>query len=235
MPGEEEQYQAYRQVAEIFGEDPVIIRTLDVGGDKMLPYLEFPPEENPALGMRAIRLCLNRRDIFKIQLQAMLRASPFGNLRIMFPMISRMEELETAQDLLRECMADLDSRRLAYRKDIATGMMIETPAAAILADDFAVKADFFSIGTNDLTQYTLAVDRGNPGVCGLYDSSHPAVLALVRGTLQAAQNAGIPCGMCGELASNLHALPALVNYGLEEFSVGIDILAGVKEALLALV
>jgi phosphotransferase system enzyme I (PtsI) len=235
MPNEEDQDRAYRQVAEIFGEDPVIIRTLDAGGDKMLPYLDFPPEENPALGMRAIRLCLNRRDIFKTQLQAILRASSFGNLRIMFPMISRMEELETAQDLLRECMADLDSRRLAYRKDIVTGMMIETPAAAILADDFAVKADFFSIGTNDLTQYTLAVDRGNSGVCGLYDSGHPAVLNLIRGTIRAAQNAGIPCGMCGEMASDLHALPALVDYGLEEFSVGIDMLASVKEALLALV
>jgi phosphotransferase system enzyme I (PtsI) len=235
MPNEEEQYRAYRQVAEIFGEDPVIIRTLDAGGDKMLPYLDFPPEENPAMGMRAIRLCLDRRDIFKTQLQAILRASPFGNLRIMFPMISRMEELETAQNILRECMADLDSRKLTYRNNIAVGMMIETPAAAILADDFAVKVDFFSIGTNDLTQYTLAVDRGNPEVSHLYDSGHPAVLALIKATLRAAQKAGISCSMCGELASDLRVLAVLVDYGLEEFSVGINTLASVKDALLALV
>jgi phosphotransferase system enzyme I (PtsI) len=235
MPGEEEQYRAYRQAAEIFGEEPVTIRTLDVGGDKMLPYLDFPPEENPALGMRAIRLCLNRRGLFKPQLRAILRASPFGNLRIMFPMISRMEELEAARGLLRECMAELDAGGLAYRKNIAVGMMIETPATAILAEDFAAGVDFFSIGTNDLTQYTLAVDRGNPGVRDLYDGHSPAVMALVRGTIRAAQNAGIPCGMCGELASDLRALASLVDYGLEEFSVGIDMLGNVREALQGLV
>jgi phosphotransferase system enzyme I (PtsI) len=153
-PGEDEQYAAYREAVEIFGSDPVTIRTLDTGADKQIPYFALPQEENPALGLRAIRLCLKNVELFKTQLRAILRTSVHGNLRIMFPMICSIEELRGAKAILRQCMASLDSEKIPYQKDIVVGMMIETPAAAIQAESFASEADFFSIGTNDLTQYT---------------------------------------------------------------------------------
>jgi phosphotransferase system enzyme I (PtsI) len=234
MPGELEQYEAYRQTAEIFGKDPVTIRTLDVGGDKALPYLRTPPEENPFLGMRAIRLCLQNPEIFKTQLRAILRASVYGNLRIMFPMICSMEELKAARTMLGECMAALDRAGVPYRRNIAVGMMIETPAAAIQAREFAGKVDFFSIGTNDLTQYTLAVDRGNPLISGLYDGMNPAVQSLIKHTIDAARHSGIPCCICGELAADPRAIPVLAEYGLDEFSVAIDAIARTKASLLSL-
>jgi phosphotransferase system enzyme I (PtsI) len=234
MPGEFEQYEAYRQTAEIFGEEPVTVRTLDAGGDKALPYLRIPPEENPFLGIRAIRLCLQNPDIFKTQLRAILRASAYGNLRIMFPMICSIEELKSARIILRECMSELDMAGIPYRKNIAVGMMIETPAAAIQAREFAKEVDFFSIGTNDLTQYTLAVDRGNPLISGLYDGMNPAVQYLIKHTIEAACSGGIPCCMCGELAADPRAIPALAGYGLDEFSVAIDAIAETKARLLSL-
>ncbi|GHU61414.1 phosphoenolpyruvate-protein phosphotransferase [Spirochaetia bacterium] len=232
MPDEEEQYAAYRRVAEIFGEAPVIIRTLDAGGDKELPYLKMPGEENPALGLRAIRLCLQNRELFETQLSAILRASVYGNLKIMFPMIDNPGELRAAKEILDHRKAALKARGIPFRENIETGMMIETPAAALMAETFAKEADFFSIGTNDLTQYTLAVDRGNPGVADLYDSMHPAVMLLIKNTIEAAHRAGILCCMCGELASDLNALPILADYGLDEFSVGTGSVGQIKQALL---
>jgi phosphotransferase system enzyme I (PtsI) len=234
MPGEDEQYEVYRQTAEIFGEAPVNIRTLDAGGDKALPYLQVPPEENPALGMRAIRLCLQNPDVLKVQLRAILRASVYGNLRIMFPMICTMEELKRARTMLGECKNALDEAGLPYRKDIALGMMIETPAAAVQAREFAKGVDFFSIGTNDLTQYTLAVDRGNPLLSGLYDGMNPAVQYLIKYSIEAAHSANIPSCLCGELAADPRAIPVLAEYGLDEFSVAIDAIAGTKRNLLSL-
>jgi phosphotransferase system enzyme I (PtsI) len=183
--------------------------------------------------MRAIRLCLRYKDIFAAQLRAILRASVHGNLRIMFPMINCQEELREAKGLLRECMDSLDAAKIPYRKNIPLGMMIETPAAAVMAREFAREADFFSVGTNDLTQYTLAVDRGNPSVGFLYNGMHPAVLTLIRETIAAARDACIPCCVCGELASDPRAIALLADYGLEEFSVGIDMILDTKEALLS--
>ncbi|MDR1901303.1 MAG: phosphoenolpyruvate--protein phosphotransferase [Treponema sp.] len=235
MPGEDEQYEAYRAVAKVFGDAPVTIRTLDIGGDKELPYLKIPREENPFLGMRAIRLCLHYPDIFKTQLRAILRAAVHGNLQIMFPLICRMEELKEARTLLQECMAALEEDGIPYKKDIAVGMMIETPATAILAREFAKEVDFFSIGTNDLTQYTLVVDRGNPLLSGLYDTMNPAVLRLIKFTIEAAHEVNITCCVCGEFAADPQALPLLVEYGLDEFSVGIDTIAETKAGLLGLV
>jgi phosphotransferase system enzyme I (PtsI) len=234
MPDEQEQYEVYRQTAELFGNEPVSVRTLDIGGDKMLPYLRIPPEENPFLGMRAIRLCLRNPDIFRIQLRAVLRASMHGNLRIMFPMICSMEELKAAREILGECMNALAGAGIPFRKDIAVGMMIETPAAAIQAREFAKKVDFFSIGTNDLTQYTLAVDRGNPLVSGLYDGMNPAVQYLIKYSIEAARSTGIPSCLCGELAGDPRAIPILAEYGLDEFSVAIDVIAATKRSLLSL-
>jgi phosphotransferase system enzyme I (PtsI) len=234
MPGEFEQYEAYRQTAEIFGEEPVTVRTLDAGGDKALPYLRIPPEGNPFLGMRAIRLCLQNPDIFKTQLRAILRASAYGNLRILFPMICSIEELKSTRIILRECMSELDMAGIPYRKNIGVGMMIETPSVAIQVQEFAKEVDFFSIGTNDLTQYTLAVDRGNPLISGLYDGMNPAVQYLIKHTIEAARSGGIPCCMCGELAADPRAIPALAGYGLDEFSVAIDAIAETKARLLSL-
>lgn len=233
IPTENEQYEAFKHVAEIFGDAPVIIRTLDIGGDKSLPYLPIPPEENPFLGVRAIRLCMKYKNIFTSQLRALLRASVHGNLKIMFPMIGSMHELEDAKQLLEQCKQELTLEGVAYRKDIEIGMMIEVPAAALAADDFAQVVDFFSIGTNDLTQYTLAVDRGNPELANLYNSMHPSVLWLIQNTINAAHKHNIFCGMCGEMASDDAAIPLLATYGLDEYSVGLDAIGPTKCTLLA--
>lgn len=232
LPTEEEQYAVYSAVAEVFGDSPVIIRTLDIGGDKQLPGIQQPHEDNPFLGVRAIRLCLRNQDLFKTQLRALLRAGVKGRIHIMFPMIGSLAELSEAKALLETCKDELRQEGTRFSEDIPVGIMIEIPSAAILADEFAKQVDFFSIGTNDLTQYTLAVDRGNAALGGLYDSMHPAVLSLIRHTIEAAHRNGIPCGMCGELAGDQAALKMLLEMGLDEFSVDHSSVARVKSALI---
>lgn len=219
-PTEEEQYEAYAAVAKIMAGKEVIIRTLDVGGDKAVDYLQMEQEENPFLGHRAIRYCLDRTDLFRTQLRALLRAGAVEkNIKIMLPMVTTVEEIRKAKALLEECKAELNAEGLAYDAAIAVGIMIETPAAAWIADVLAMECDFFSIGTNDLTQYTMAVDRGNAKVANLYDTLHPAVLRAIRCTISAARAAGIPVGMCGEAAADPRLTPLLLTWGLDEFSV----------------
>jgi phosphotransferase system enzyme I (PtsI) len=219
IPTEEEQFESYKKIAENMKEKLSIIRTLDVGGDKDIPYLNLEKEDNPFLGYRAIRLCLGNIEMFKIQLRAILRASIYGNLAIMFPMISTIDELRTAKDVLNECKNELEAKNIVYNKDIKVGMMIEIPAAAIMADSFAKECDFFSIGTNDLIQYTVAAERGNTKIANLYTKNHPAVIKLIKQTIDFAHNNGIFCGMCGEAASNIHYIPLLIGLGLDEFSM----------------
>lgn len=219
MPTEEEQFEAYKKVAEAMGDKPVIIRTLDVGGDKEIKYLHLEKEANPFLGYRAIRLCLDNITIFKIQLRAILRASAFGNLSIMFPMISSIEELREAKKILEECKKELDGENINYNKNIKTGIMIEIPSAALISVGLATECDFFSIGTNDLIQYTVAVERGNEKISELYTKFHPAVIKLVKLAIDGAHSANIFCGMCGEAASDELYVPLLVGLGLDEFSM----------------
>lgn len=219
MPSEEEQFAAYKAAAEAMAGKSVIIRTLDIGGDKQIPYMNFPKEENPFLGYRAIRYCLEERETFRIQLRAMLRASAFGNIKIMMPMISGVQEVEEARLELEKSMQELDSRQLAYDKNIELGIMIETPSAAIISDRLAEVVDFFSIGTNDLTQYTLAVDRMNSKISNLYSTYHPAVLRLINQIAVNAKKAGIWVGMCGEAAQDELLAPLFLGMGLDELSV----------------
>lgn len=207
-------------VAEIFGSKaPVVIRTLDIGGDKELPYMDLPKEANPFLGYRAIRLCLDRKDIFKTQLRAILRASSFGNIKLMYPMIATMQELREANAILAEVKQELDKENIPYNREMEVGMMIEVPAAALVADQLAREVDFFSIGTNDLVQYTMAADRMNERVSYLTEPFNPAVLRLIRNVINAAHQQGKWAGMCGEMAGNLTAIPLLVGLGLDEFSM----------------
>lgn len=219
LPTEEEQFAAYRQAVLTLKGRPLIIRTLDVGGDKALPYLGMQPEENPFLGYRAVRFCLGRPDIFRPQLRALLRASAFGDIRIMVPLVTCVEELTAVRTLLAELMKDLDGEHISYNRDIPVGIMIETPAAGAIADLLAAEADFFSIGTNDLTQYFMAVDRGNSQVSYLYSPFQPAVLRAIRHIIDCGRRAGIPVGMCGEAASDPLLIPLLLSFGLTEFSV----------------
>lgn len=219
LPTEEEQFEAYSTVAKTMGNKEVIIRTLDIGGDKAVPYLEIPKEDNPFLGYRAIRYCLDNPDIFKIQLRAILRAAYFGNIKIMLPLFTDTEEVLSAKALIAECERELESEGALFKKDIPLGVMIETPAAVLIADELAKIADFFSIGTNDLTGYVMAVDRGNGKVSGLYSVQKPAVLKAIEMTIKSAKNAGIPVGMCGESAADSELIPKLVEWGLDEFSV----------------
>ncbi|MBU5315908.1 phosphoenolpyruvate--protein phosphotransferase [Clostridium bornimense] len=232
MPSEEEQYEAYKYVAEKVGEKLGIVRTLDIGGDKKLSYLPLPEEENPFLGYRAIRLCLDRKDIFKVQLRAILRGSAHGNLAIMFPMISSLEEFFQAKEVLAECMAELKAEGKAYNENIKTGIMVEIPAAAVMADEFAKHVDFFSIGTNDLIQYTLAADRMNEKISYLYNPMHPAVLRLIKMTIDAAHKEGKFCGMCGEMAGDERATAKLVEMGLDEFSMSASSILGAKKIIM---
>ncbi|MDN4594278.1 phosphoenolpyruvate--protein phosphotransferase [Polycladomyces subterraneus] len=227
-PTEEEQYEAYRRVLEAFNPNPVIIRTLDIGGDKDLPYADLPKEENPFLGHRAIRFCFSHPEIFKTQLRALLRASVHGTLWIMFPMIENVSEIRQAKELLAECRAELVNEGVQVAETIPVGIMIEVPAAAVTADLLAPEVDFMSIGTNDLTQYTLAADRGNEQVAHLYDAAHPAVLRLVRQTCLAGKKAGIPVGMCGELAGDTNMTEILVGLGLDELSMSAGAIPEVK-------
>lgn len=220
LPSEDVQFEAYRKAAEAFGDNsPIVIRTIDIGGDKEIPYLKLPKEDNPFLGYRAIRICLDRPEMFKTQLRAILRASAFGNLKIMFPMIATLGEWRQAKAMLEETKQELSAAGIAYNPRIETGIMIEIPAAALLADKFAKEVDFFSIGTNDLVQYTLAADRMNPKLGYLNDPLHPAVLLLIERVITAAHANGKWAGMCGEMAGQKHALPILLGLGLDEFSM----------------
>ncbi|SJZ45574.1 phosphoenolpyruvate--protein phosphotransferase [Clostridium tetani] len=219
LPEEEFQYNAYKEVLEKMGEKPVIIRTLDIGGDKKLSYLTIDEEMNPFLGYRAIRLCLHRKDIFKTQLRALLRASYYGNLKIMFPMIANLQELREAKSILEECKEELRKESIAFNENIKVGIMVEIPSAAIMSDVLAKEVDFFSIGTNDLIQYTIAVDRMNEKVSYLYDFFNPAVLRLINNVIVNGHKEGKFVGMCGEMAGKKELIPLLLGMGLDEFSM----------------
>lgn len=228
FPDENEQFFEYKKIAETYSEKEVIVRTLDIGGDKAVSYLNIPKEENPFLGYRAIRLCLDQKSIFLTQLRAILRASAFGNLKIMFPMISSIDELLEAKKLLTEAAAQLESENIAFNENIKTGMMVEVPSVAIMADMYAKEVDFFSIGTNDLVQYTLAVDRGNEKISHLYSYFNPAVIHLIKNVSDAAHNNGIPVGMCGGMAGDPLAVPLLIGLNLDELSMAAGAIADVK-------
>ncbi|WP_138417754.1 phosphoenolpyruvate--protein phosphotransferase [Aquibacillus sediminis] len=219
LPTEEEQFEAYKSVLEQMGEKPVVVRTLDIGGDKELSYLKLPEEMNPFLGYRAIRLCIERDDIFRIQLRALLRASTYGNLKIMFPMIATLEEFRQAKAILLEEKENLKSEGYDISESIEVGIMVEIPSTAVAARQFAKEVDFFSIGTNDLIQYTMAADRMNERVSYLYQPYHPAILNLVNNVIEAAHAEGKWAGMCGEMAGDSIAIPILLGLGLDEFSM----------------
>lgn len=231
FPTEEEQFAAYKEAAELLGGRELTIRTLDIGGDKGLDYYEFPKEENPFLGYRAIRMCLTETDMFKTQLRAILRASAFGYIRIMYPMMISIEELQAANALLEECKSELRAEGIGFDEKIQVGIMVETPAAVMMAEDFAELVDFFSIGTNDLTQYVLAVDRGNQKISDRYNSFHPAVLRAIYHTIQAAHRHGAKAGMCGEFAGDENASALLLGMGLDEFSMSANGAARIKYQL----
>lgn len=218
-PTEDEQFEAYKKVAQGLDGKPVVIRTLDIGGDKELSYYDLPEEMNPFLGYRAIRLCLDQKDIFKTQLRAIFRASAFGNIRIMFPMISSVEELRAAKAVVNEVKAELEAENIEYDDSTQIGMMIEIPAAAVISDLLAKEVDFFSLGTNDLIQYTAAVDRMNSKIAHLYNPFHPAIIRLINTVIQNGHKEGIWVGMCGETAGNPLLVPLFLAMGLDEFSM----------------
>jgi phosphotransferase system enzyme I (PtsI) len=234
LPTEEEQYAAYRQVAEAATPHSVIIRTLDLGGDKFMSALHMPEELNPFLGWRAIRFCLERVDVFKTQLRAILRASAAGNVKIMYPMISGVEELRRANVILEECRAELRAEGLAFSAGMEVGAMIEIPSAAISADILAKEVDFFSIGTNDLIQYSIAVDRLNEHIAHLYEPTHPAIIRLIRMTVEAAHANGLWVGVCGEMAGDIVLTPLLIGLGVDELSAGAGSVPRVKRAVQSL-
>ena len=219
LPTEDEQFEAYKTAAVVLKGKPLIIRTLDIGGDKEIPYLGLAKEENPFMGFRAIRYCLKNRDMFKSQIKAILRASAFGDVRIMFPLITAVEELRAGKALVEEAKSDLRSSGIEFNENIPVGVMTETSASGVIADLLAKEADFFSIGTNDLTGYTMACDRGNSDVGYLYSPFQPSVLRLIKSIIENGVRAGIPVGMCGEAAANPMMIPLLMSFGLTEFSV----------------
>ncbi len=219
MPTEEEQFAAYKEAAVTMGGKPVIIRTLDIGGDKDIPYLNMKKEENPFLGYRAVRYCLGNKDSYMLQLRAIVRASAFGKVKIMLPLVTCVDELRAVKEMVEEIKKDFDTNGIDYDKNIEVGCMIETPAASLIADILAKEADFFSIGTNDLTQYTMSVDRGNADVAYLYSTFQPSVLRSIKHIIECGKNAGIPVGMCGEAAADPLMIPLLISFGLTEFSV----------------
>ena len=219
-PDEEEQLASYRKVAEAFAPAPVIIRTLDVGGDKDVQYLDMGKEDNPFMGFRAIRYCLENQQLFRTQLRALLRANTAGNIRIMLPMVTELQEIRDVRKLIDESVEELKAEGKEFGQNISLGIMVETPAAAATADILAEEADFFSIGTNDLTGYMMSADRGNGKVAYLYSVYQPAVLRMIRNVCEAAHKAGIPVGMCGEAAADPALIPCLLGFGLDEFSVG---------------
>ncbi|MGN0488528.1 MAG: phosphoenolpyruvate--protein phosphotransferase [Ruminococcus sp.] len=231
MPTEEEQFDAYKKVALIMKGKPVIIRTLDVGGDKDIPYLGLTKEENPFMGFRAVRYCLKNIELYKTQLRALLRASAFGGIKIMVPLVVDIEELRSVKAIVKEIMSDLDNEGIAYNKDIEIGVMIETPAASLIADLLAQEADFFSIGTNDLTGYTMCVDRGNADVAYLYSPFQPAVLRSIKHIIECGNEKGIMVGMCGEAAADPKLIPLLISFGLKEFSVSATSVLATRKAI----
>ncbi len=218
FPTEEEQFAIYKRVAETMAGKKVIIRTLDIGADKQADYFELDKEENPALGYRAIRICLTRKEIFKTQLRAILRASAFGTVSVMFPMIISVREVRDAKEILEECRAELEERGVAMG-NVEIGIMVETPAAVLLADELAEEVEFFSLGTNDLTQYTLAIDRQNPKLDAFYDAHHPAILRMIRQTVEAGHRHGCWVGICGELGADLTLTETFLRMGVDELSV----------------
>ena len=217
IPTEEEQFEAYKKTVLKLGDKPLIIRTLDVGGDKDIPYLGLSKEDNPFMGFRAVRYCLHREDVYKPQLRALLRASAFGNIKIMIPLVTCIDEVREVKAMIENIKAELDSENIAYNKDIQVGVMVETPAASLIADLLAEEADFFSIGTNDLTGYAMAVDRGNADVAYLYSAFQPAVLRSIKKIIEDGKD--IMVGMCGEAAADPLLIPLLLAFGLDEFSV----------------
>ena len=231
MPSEEEQYQAYREILMVFGGRPVVLRTLDIGGDKDLPYLDQAREMNPFLGVRGVRLCLARTDLFKPQLRAALRAGVGCNLKIMFPMVAVADEVREARRILEECRAELENEGKLVAEQVEIGIMIEIPSAALLAGHLATEVDFFSIGTNDLTQYTLAVDRTNAALSNLSSALSPAVLRLIQEVVRAAHQQHKWVGLCGELAGELTAIPILLGLELDEFSMNPTAIPGAKKAI----
>ncbi len=234
FPSEEEQFEAYKEVAMALEGKPVTIRTMDIGGDKSLPYMELPKEENPFLGWRAIRVCLDRIEILETQFKALLRASAFGTIKIMLPMIMDITEIRRAKALLEKCKAELKEKGIAFDEKIPLGIMVETPAVAFRAKYFAKEVDFFSIGTNDLTQYTLAVDRGNENISHLYDSYNPAVLQAIQASIEGAHEAGIQISMCGEFAGDEKATALLFGMGLDAFSMSAISVPRIKQNILRL-
>ena len=233
-PTEQEQYESYKYVLEKAEGRKVVIRTLDIGGDKTLPYLELPKEMNPFLGYRAIRICLDQKELFKTQLRALLRASVYGNLSIMFPMISGVEEFLAAKEIAAECKKELELNQISYSDKIEWGIMVEIPSAAVCAEELAEQVDFFSIGTNDLIQYTLACDRMSEKISYLYNPMHPAVLKLIKMTIDGAHKHGKWVGMCGEMAGDEIAIPTLVEYGLDEFSMSASSILAAKQQIMNL-
>lgn len=232
FPSEEKQFEVYKEATQMLGDKPLIIRTLDIGGDKGLDYFEFPKEENPFLGYRAIRLCLDKKEMFKDQLRALVRASAFGNLKIMIPFVVNINELKEARNMIEEIKKELDQEGIAYNKDLDVGIMVETSASIILADKFIKYADFFSIGTNDLTQYTLAVDRGNENIADLYSNYNPSVLRAIKHVIDISHEAGKWTGMCGAFASDTEATKLLLGLGLDEFSGSSAKIAEIKDTII---